>query len=48
MRLLAAVELLLDKPELRQKYGSALREKVMKDFSVERMVRETEKVYLKK
>jgi glycosyltransferase involved in cell wall biosynthesis len=45
--IVAAVELLLDKPELQQKYGSALREKVMKDFSVERMVRETENVYKK-
>ena len=43
--IVAAVELLLDKPELGQKYGSALHEKVLKDFSVEKMIVETEKVY---
>jgi glycosyltransferase involved in cell wall biosynthesis len=43
--IVAAVELLLDKPELGQKYGSALHEKVLKDFSMEKMISETEKVY---
>ena len=45
--IVAAVELLLDKPELQQKYGSALHEKVLKDFSMERMIEETENVYKK-
>jgi glycosyltransferase involved in cell wall biosynthesis len=43
--IVAAVELLLDKPELGQKYGSALHEKILKDFSIEKMIVETEKVY---
>jgi glycosyltransferase involved in cell wall biosynthesis len=43
--IVAAIELLFDKPELQQKYGSALHEKIMKDFSMERMIGETEEVY---
>jgi glycosyltransferase involved in cell wall biosynthesis len=43
--IVAAVELLLDKPELQAKYGSALHEKVLKDFSMEKMIEETEKLY---
>lgn len=43
----AAIELLLDKPELGQKYATALHEKVLQDFSMERMVQETEKIYKK-
>src|ERR1035437_2802513 len=46
--IVSAIELLLDKPELGQKYGSALHEKVLKDFSIEKMIVETEKVYLNK
>jgi len=45
--IVAAIELLLDKPELQQKYGSALHEKVMKDYSMEKMIEETEKIYLR-
>jgi glycosyltransferase involved in cell wall biosynthesis len=43
--IVSAVELLLEKPELGEKYASALHEKILKDFSMEKMVRETEKVY---
>jgi len=43
--LVAAVELLLDKPELQTKYGSALREKVAKEFSMEKMIESTEEMY---
>jgi glycosyltransferase involved in cell wall biosynthesis len=43
--IVAAVELLIDKPELQTKYGSALHEKVLKDFSMENMIRDTIKLY---
>ena len=44
----AAIELLLDKPELSHKYGTALREKISKEFSMETMARKTQEVYLEK
>jgi glycosyltransferase involved in cell wall biosynthesis len=38
---------MIEHPEERRAYGKALREKVLKDFSLEKMVSETERVYLK-
>ncbi len=39
------LEELLDKPELRKKYGEALREHVQKEFSLQKMVEQTVLVY---
>ncbi len=41
-----AISFLIEHPDERRAYGSALREKVLKDFSLEKMVKETEGVYL--
>lgn len=40
-----AISFLIEHPEERRAYGSALHEKVLKDFSIEKMISETEKVY---
>jgi glycosyltransferase involved in cell wall biosynthesis len=40
-----AISFMIEHPEERRSYGSALHEKVLKDFSIERMISETEKVY---
>lgn len=39
------LETLLDEPALREKLGANLRERVTKEFSFEKMLRETEKLY---
>jgi glycosyltransferase involved in cell wall biosynthesis len=43
-----AISFMIEHPEERRGYGKALREKVLKNFSLEKMVGETEKVYLGK
>ncbi|MDE2188636.1 MAG: glycosyltransferase family 4 protein [Patescibacteria group bacterium] len=40
-----AITFLLEHPDERRAYGNALREKVLKDFSLEKMIEETERVY---
>jgi len=40
-----ALQKLIDAPELREQYGKALKEKVVREFSLERMVSETVAVY---
>ncbi|MGC9605457.1 MAG: glycosyltransferase family 4 protein [Minisyncoccia bacterium] len=41
-----AISFMIEHPEERRGYGRALREKVLKDFSLERMIKETEEVYM--
>jgi glycosyltransferase involved in cell wall biosynthesis len=40
-----AISFMIEHPEERRAYGMALHEKILKDFSVDRMIAETEKVY---
>ncbi len=40
-----AIAFMIEHPDERRAYGAALREKVLRDFSLEKMVRETEGVY---
>ena len=40
-----AISFMIEHPEERRAYGAALHEKVLKDFSIEKMIAETEKVY---
>ena len=40
-----AISFLIEHPEERRAYGAALHDKVANDFSVERMIRETEEIY---
>jgi glycosyltransferase involved in cell wall biosynthesis len=40
-----AISFMIEHPEERRTYGSALHEKILKDFSLEKMIRETERVY---
>jgi glycosyltransferase involved in cell wall biosynthesis len=42
-----ALSFMIEHPEERKKYGSSLKEKVIKEFSLDRMIEETEKVYTK-
>jgi glycosyltransferase involved in cell wall biosynthesis len=44
----SAIELLLDRPELRAQYAATLHDKVLKDFSMKEMIYDTEKIYLEK
>ena len=41
-----ALSFMIEHPDGRKKYGSALKEKVLRDFSIEKMVENVEKVYL--
>lgn len=41
-----AISFMIEHPEERRKYGATLKEKVSREFSVERMIEETETLYL--